>query len=107
MKCGAPYMSFAVFFRRFLEDHGYASPNDFHRDLEGSMGEHAPKYSTVWMAFYGARLLPLETILFMRERYGFKVKWQECLATRNLEGIEQKTNQMTLPGMRELKGGKK
>lgn len=103
MKTGTPHFQAAVHFRRFLEDKEFRSPSEFHRDLVGTMGKYAPSLSTIWMAFYGARLLPLETLLFMRERYGFKMTWRDALPTRNAEGVDLKRNQLSLPGMREIK----
>jgi len=103
MKISANYVSFASVFRSFLKKKKYASPSDFHRDLVVSMGKKAPSLSTVWMAFYGARTLPLETILFIKDRYEFEVDWQDVLPIKNLEGLELKKAQLTLPGMRELK----
>lgn len=103
MTVGAIHYQAAVHFRRFLEDRGFHSPSDFHRDLVNSMGKYAPSLSSVWGAFYGERLLPLETILFMRERYGFKLTWRDVLPTRTKEGVHQKRNQLSLPGMRDIK----
>lgn len=103
MKCGTPHIEFALRFRSFLEAKGFDSPSQFHRDLLANMGKHAPALSTVWGAFYGTRLLPLETLLFLQSRYGLKIGWREVLPTRNLAGVETKTNQLALPGMREIK----
>lgn len=102
MKIGAPFIQFALKFRDFLESHGLI-PTTFHADLRFHMKDSAPSLSTVYMAFYGQRLLPLETLLFMEQRYGFKVKWRDVLPVRNLDGAAMKTAQLALPGLRELK----
>lgn len=103
MTVGAIHYQAAVHFRRFLDDKGFRSPSEFHRDLVSSMGKYAPSLSTVWGAFYGERLLPIETILFMRERYEFKLTWRDVLPTRSKEGADHKRNQLSLPGMREIR----
>lgn len=102
MKIGVPFFQFAIKFRSFLEDKGFDSPSRFHRDLMVEMGKDAPSQSTIWAAFYGVRTLPAEVIVFMRERYGFKISWRDLIQVRNLNGISMKTNQLSLPGMREL-----
>lgn len=104
MKIGAPYVTFATVFRVFLKKKKFQSPSEFHRDLSLHMGKKAPSLSTIWMAFYGARILPLETILFMRDRYDFELDWQDVLPVRDLSGVQLKQVQLALPGMRELKG---
>lgn len=103
MKIGAPYITFATHFRAFLKKKRYASPSDFHKDLQSNMGKNAPSLSSIWAAFYGARALPLEAILFMADRYGFEIDWRDVLPIRNLDGAVMKSNQLALPGMRELK----
>lgn len=103
MRIGTPYIEFAVIFRAFLKKRKYASPNDFYRDLVLHMGQHAPSRSAIWMAFYGTRALPLDSILFMIDRYSFEVDWRSVLPTRNLSGALMKANQLSLPGMREIK----
>ncbi len=100
MKIGAPFIQFAVKFRDFLDGHGL-NPSTFHADLRYHMGKDACSLSTVYGAFYGQRLLPMEVLLFMQQRYGFKVKWQEIIPAK-VNGISTKTNQMSLPGLREL-----
>jgi hypothetical protein len=99
---GVPYYAFAVVFRRFLEDHDFASPSSFWRDLKIHMDDKAPSESSVWAAFYGHRLLPVEALLFMQERYKFRVRWREASPVK-IDGAERKQNQLSLPGMRELK----
>lgn len=104
MKTGTPYVEFAVKFRGLLKKRKFSSPSAFHADLVIHMGKRAPSLSAVWMAFYGARALPVEAILFMIDRYGFEVDWHEVLPIKSVNGATMKTNQMMLPGMRELKG---
>lgn len=103
MKSGAPYIEFAVELRRLLKKRGFESPSDLHRDLQAHMKGAAPAKSTVWMSFYGARILPAEAILFLNERYGFELSWRQVLPIKNLDGTERKSNQLRLPGMREMK----
>lgn len=100
MKIGAPFIQFAVKFRDFLDDHGF-NPSTFHADLRYHMGKDACSLSTVYGAFYGQRMLPMEVIIFMQQRYSFKIKWQETLPVK-VNGLTSKTNQMSLPGIREL-----
>lgn len=104
MKISARYIEFAMKFRSFLEEKDYHSPSDFHRDLVLHMGNSAPSLSSIWKAFYGARLLPMEVIFFMSQRYGFKISWRQVLPIKNTNGQTLKNTQMALPGMRELKG---
>lgn len=100
MKIGAPFIQFAVKFRDFLEQHGF-TPSTFHADVRYHMGKDACSLSTVYGAFYGQRMLPAEVLLFMLQRYGFKLKWQEIMPVK-VGGVVTKTNQMSLPGLREL-----
>lgn len=103
MKNGAPHIEFALELRRLLKDRGFDSPSDLHRDLQTHMKTNAPAKSTVWMAFYGTRILPIEVVLFLKERYGFDLSWRQVLAVKNIDGTQRKSNQLALPGMRELK----
>lgn len=103
MKNGTPYIAFAVEFRAFLKKKKYASPSDFHRDLVAHMKKEAPSKSAVWAAFYGVRALPLEVVLFMVDRYGFEIDWRNVLPVRDLDGAILKSNQLSLPGMREMR----
>ena len=103
MKGGVTYVEFVMAFRAFLKKRKYASPSDFHADLRRHMKKAAPSLSAIWMAFYGARSLPPEVILFMIDRYGFEIDWHQVLPIRNQDGTVSKTNQLALPGMRELK----
>lgn len=103
MKKGAPYIAFACVLREFLRSNNYASPGELHRDLKLMMGRYAPSASSVWMSFYGERLLPLEAILYMQQRLGFKCVWSETLSTESPSGASLSSNQLALPGMRELK----
>lgn len=101
MKIGAPFIQFAVKFRDFLDGHGL-NPSTFHADVRYHMGKDACSLSTVYGAFYGQRMLPMEVLLFMQQRYQFKVKWQEVMAVK-VNGISVKSNQLALPGLREMK----
>ncbi len=104
MRIGAPYVAFATTFRAFLRRKKFASPSDFYRDLVENMGvKNAPSLSSVWMAFYGARAFPIQAVVFMIDRYGFEVDWRDVMPIRNLDGTTTKTNQLSLPGMREIK----
>lgn len=102
-KRGAPYIAFACALREFMRLKNYDNPTELHRDLSLMMGRYAPSSSSVWMSFYGERLLPAETLLFMQERFGFKCKWSELLSTEKPRGAAQSSNQLALPGMRELR----
>ena len=101
MKIGAPFIQFAVKFRDFLDSHGL-NPSTFHADLRYHMGKDACSLSTVYGVFYGQRMMPLEVLSFMVERYGFKYKWRDTLPVKRIDGASVKTNQMALPGLREL-----
>lgn len=103
MKDGAPHIEFAIELRRLLKRCRFDSPSDLHRDLQAHMKGNAPAKSTVWMAFYGTRILPIEAVLFLNERYGFELSWRQVLPIKSVDGLERKTNQLSLPGMRELK----
>lgn len=103
MAKGAPYIEFAILFRQFLKTHAYETPMELHRDLQANMRDLAPSVSTVYAAVYGHRVLPLETILFMQERYGFGIGWRQVLPVKNLDGAYVKSPQLTLPTMREMK----
>jgi hypothetical protein len=76
---------------------------DFQRDIELMLGEYAPSKSATWMAFYGQRALPLETILFMQQRFGFKIEWQDAYPTTDKSGSFQKHNQLKV--LRGVKRG--
>lgn len=102
MKIAAPYIQFALKFRAFLDEHGF-SVTTFHDDLRLHMREAAPSLSTVYMAFYGQRLLPLDAILFMQKRYKFAIDWREIRPVKNLQGAAMKSPQLALPGIREMK----
>lgn len=103
MKEGTPYIEFAIELRRLISKRGFDSPSDLYRDLQVHMKGNAPAKSTVWMAFYGVRLLPIEAVLFLNERYGFELSWRQVLPIKGVDGVERKSNQLALPGMRELK----
>jgi hypothetical protein len=102
MKSGAPYVQFATKLLDFLEDHDL-TPMGFHNDLRMHMGADAPSSSTVYMTLRGQRLLPMEVVLFMQERYGFKLKWRYVLPLKNKAGARVKSNDLTLPFMREVR----
>lgn len=108
MRSGAPFLQFALKFRTFLDEHGFMEGESyrldlFHDDLRLQMGKKACALKTVYAAFYGTRTLPMEVVLFMKERFGWKVKWRDTLPVENLQGVPMKTAQMSLPGLRELK----
>lgn len=102
MKSGAPYVQFATKLLDFLEVHDL-SPMAFHNDLRMHMGADALSSSTIYMALRGQRLLPMEVVLFMQERYGFKLKWRHVLPLKNKSGARVKMNDLMLPGIREVK----
>lgn len=110
MKVGAPYIQFATAFRAFLEKHGFQSPAEFHRELERSMGRkpdgEAPSASEVYMVFYGARRFNGVILAFMAERYGFRPTWRTLRQIKTRDGKTLKTNEISLPGMMELRGFK-
>ena len=97
----APYVPFATKLLDFLEDKEL-SPMAFHNDLRMHMGADAPSSSTVYMCLRGQRLLPMEAVLFMQERYGFKCRWRHVLPMKNKEGARVKANDLLLPGMKEI-----
>lgn len=100
---GAPYIEFAVRFRQFLEDRDFRNPSEFHRAMVTSMGKEAPSLSEVYMVFYGQRVFRSHILLYMSERYGFRVGWRATLSAKDTNGVRKKTNQLALPGMREIK----
>ncbi len=102
-KTGVPYIEYAIIFRRFLEEKGWNGPDDLWEDLEKPMGKDRPSRSAVWEAWYGTRKLPEHVKDFLKERYDFWPGWRKTLPASNKEGIRTKANQLSLPGMRELK----
>lgn len=103
MKIGAPFIAYAVIFREFLEKKGFDSPSALWRELKVHMKKDAPSESSVWGAFYGTRKLPEEATKFLEQRYGFSIGWQNLCKARDASGERKKSNQLSLPGMRELK----
>jgi len=103
MKLGAPYVELAYKFREFLEERGFDSPSEFHRDIAATMGAEAPSKSEIYMVFYGARRFNGVVMAFMRERYGWKVGWRCLLPVKTLDG-GMKANQLRLPGRWEMRG---
>jgi hypothetical protein len=55
------------------------------------------------MVFYGQRVFRSHILLYMAERYGFRVGWRATLSAKDTNGVRKKTNQLALPGMRELR----
>lgn len=108
MKIGSPYIQFAVAFRAFLEKHGFQSPAEFHRELERGMGRkpegESPSASEVYMVFYGARRFNGVTMAFLGERYGWRPGWRVLRQIKSRDGKTLKTNEVSLPGMLELRG---
>jgi hypothetical protein len=102
VKGGAPYFQSALNIRNFMEEKGINEVTRLHRFIEAGMEDDAPKYSTVYMAWAGARPLPLEAVLYLTP-FGLKMKWRDAVLPKNTNGMKQKTNQLALPGMRELK----
>ena len=64
--------------------------------------QKAPAPQTFYMAVYGARPLPLEVVLFMIDRYGFEINFDECFNAMNSDGASVKSNDVRMPRMREL-----
>jgi hypothetical protein len=103
---GAPFFEFAVRFRQFLEERDFDGPSEFHRHLRSIMGKDSPSLSEIYMVFYGQRVFRSHILLFMAERYGFKVGWRTTLPVLDVNGNRKKTNQLALPGIRDIRNGK-
>jgi hypothetical protein len=85
-----------------MEEKGIVEVTALHKFIEGGMGDDSPKYTTVYMAWAGARPMPLEAVLYL-QLFGLRMKWRDAVLPKDKNGIQQKTNQLALPGMRELK----
>lgn len=72
------------------------------REEWGKKGQPAPAPQTFYMAVYGVRPLPTEVILFLMERYGFEISFDECFNAMNVQGARVKSNDVRMPRMREL-----
>jgi hypothetical protein len=64
--------------------------------------QRPPAPQTFYMAVYGARPLPVEVLLFMIDRYGLEITFDECFNAMNCEGAAVKSNDVRMPRMREL-----
>lgn len=85
-----------------MEEKGIMEVKGLHRFIEAGLDKDAPKYSTVYMAWAGARPLPLEAVLYLQP-FGLKMKWRDAVWPKRTDGVSVKTSQLSLPGMRELK----
>jgi hypothetical protein len=102
VKCGAPYFQSALSIRNFMDEKGLEGVTTLHRFIEAGMGSDSPKYTTVYMAWAGARPLPLEAVLYLQP-FGLRMKWRDAVFPKTVKGVTVKTSQLALPGMRELK----
>lgn len=101
-----PYLDYCISFRDFLTKNGWPGPREFWKDVSLEMraaGSDGFSEAAAWAAFYGWKKLPDNADAFCRKRHGFGPDWKSYESRRNYQGIKTKTNQMVLPGMRELK----
>lgn len=103
---GAPYLQLAIALQSFLKKKRNVLTlskiiSDV-RDEWNKKKQRPPAPQTFYMAVYGVRPLPTEVILFMMERYGFEIGFDEVFNAMNREGAPVKSNDVRMPRMREL-----
>jgi hypothetical protein len=103
---GAPYLQLAIALQSFLKKKRNAITlaqviRDV-RDEWQKRNQRPPAPQTFYMAVYGVRPLPVEVILFMVERYGFEIGFDDCFNSMNAQGARVKSNDVRMPRMREL-----
>lgn len=104
---GAPYFQLSGVLQAFLKKKAKSGLTlaKIIRDVQEEWrkrNQTPPAPQTFYMAVYGVRPLPTEVILFMIDRYGFEVTFDECFNAMNQQGIRIKANDVRMPRMREL-----
>jgi hypothetical protein len=105
---GAPYYQLGGVLQAFLKEKGRKTGltlaqiiRDVHEEW-GKRKQRPPVPQTFYQAVYGVRPLPLEVVLFMIDRYGFQITFDDCFNAMNREGARVKANDVRMPRMREL-----
>ena len=105
---GAPYVVLSGVLQSFLKAKKKKSGLTLSKIIQDVREEwkkrkqRPPAPQTFYMAVYGVRPLPTEVILFMIERYGLEITFDECFNAMNAEGARVKNNDVRMPRMREL-----
>lgn len=105
MNPGAPYLKLAMALERFYK-RTKMTPTDVWNGVRiewKKHGQRPPSRQVFYMSRYGLRPLPLEVVLFMKERWGFEVEYEDTFPMMNLDGVRVKSNNIRLPRQSELK----
>ena len=100
---GAPYLRFAIHFDSFLKKKKLTIPA-LHKDISEEWKrrkQRPPSQQIFYMARWGIRLLPLEIILFLKDRYSFEIGFDDCFSMMNTGGVRTKTNGVRIPRQKD------
>lgn len=103
---GAPYVEFACWFREFMKKHGFDSPADVHRVAVGDFRKWKkprPGPSQFWESFYGTGTLSKPVLAWCALRFRAMPNPIALFPIMDKEGKILKTNNVRLPGQREMK----
>lgn len=103
---GAPYYQLGAALQTFLKEKEHVlSLSQIIRDVSEEWSKRRqkpPVPQTFYRAVYGERPLPEGVLIFLMERYGFKLRFYETFSAMNREGSAVKANDVRMPRMREL-----
>ena len=101
---GAPYIKFALVYDKFLRK-TKMTPTDVWKSVSEEWRRHGQKpYSRqlFYMARYGLRALPGDVCLFLNDRHGAGITFDDLYTTHNLDNEPVKKNGVRLPRQKEL-----